>query len=130
MLRSNVLEAPPASCSVAQADARFVNSKGSTAKQSAIRRRELDEGDFKFRDTDEDIHTAIERRLTEITAAGASLHAGRSRNDQVALDLRLYCRFAASHLVAAVAEVIDVLASKARTHSGWVMLGYTLLQRW
>jgi argininosuccinate lyase len=92
-------------------------------------KRELDEGDFKFRDSDEDIHTAVERRLTEITPAGAALHAGRSRNDQVALDLRLFSRFAASHLVAAVAEVVDALASKARTHAGWLMPGYTHLQR-
>ena len=92
-------------------------------------KRELDEGEFKFSDSDEDIHTAIERRLTQITPAGAALHAGRSRNDQVALDLRLFCRFAASHLVGAVAEVVDALASKARTHSGWLMPGYTHLQR-
>ena len=92
-------------------------------------KRELDEGTFKFRETDEDIHTAIERRLTEITPAGASLHAGRSRNDQVALDLRLFCRFAASHLVQSVAGVADVLAAKARAHSAWVMPGYTHLQR-
>jgi argininosuccinate lyase len=92
-------------------------------------RRELDEGEFDFRDTDEDIHTAVERRLTELTPAGASLHSGRSRNDQVALDLRLYCRFAAAQLVSAVADVVESLASKARGHSGWVMPGYTHLQR-
>jgi argininosuccinate lyase len=92
-------------------------------------RRELDEGVFKFRETDEDIHTAIERRLTEITPAGASLHAGRSRNDQVALDLRLYCRAAASGAAAAVADLVDALASKARAHAGWAMPGYTHLQR-
>ncbi|GAC1645571.1 MAG: argininosuccinate lyase [Candidatus Dormibacteraceae bacterium] len=92
-------------------------------------KRELDEGKFKFRQTDEDIHTAIERRLTEITPAGAALHAGRSRNDQVALDLRLFSRFAASHLVRAVAGVVDELATKARSHAGWVMPGYTHLQR-
>ena len=92
-------------------------------------KRELDEGTFKFHETDEDIHTAIERRLTEITPAGASLHAGRSRNDQVALDLRLFSRFAASHLVTAVAGVVDALAIKARAHAAWVMPGYTHLQR-
>ena len=91
--------------------------------------RELDSGEFKFRVTDEDIHTAIERRLTEITAAGAALHAGRSRNDQVALDLRLYCRVAASQLVVAIADVVEALAAKAREHAGWVMPGYTHLQR-
>ncbi len=102
-----------------------------TSIERGLRRvkHELDGGEFKFHDSDEDIHTAIERRLTEITPAGAALHAGRSRNDQVALDLRLYCRFGASHLVAAVADVVDALAAKARTHSGWLMPGYTHLQR-
>jgi argininosuccinate lyase len=102
-----------------------------TSIERGLRRikRELDSGEFKFRETDEDIHTAVERRLTEITPAGAALHAGRSRNDQVALDLRLYCRVAASQLVSAVADTVDALASKARNHAGWVMPGYTHLQR-
>jgi argininosuccinate lyase len=102
-----------------------------TSIERGLRRikRELDRGEFEFRETDEDIHTAIERRLTEITAAGAALHAGRSRNDQVALDLRLYCRAAASQLVSAVADAVEGLASKARAHASWVMPGYTHLQR-
>ena len=107
----------------------------SKARLAAIERglrkieRELDAGTFEFRDTDEDIHTAVERRLTELTPAGAHLHAGRSRNDQVVLDLRLYCRFAASQLVLAVAAAADALASKAREHASWLMPGYTHLQR-
>jgi argininosuccinate lyase len=102
-----------------------------TSIERGLRRvkRELDASKLAFLDTDEDIHTAVERRLTEITPAGAALHAGRSRNDQVALDLRLYCRAAASELVAAVAEVVDALAGQAHTHAGWVMPGYTHLQR-
>jgi argininosuccinate lyase len=92
-------------------------------------RRELDEGEFRFRESDEDIHTAIERRLTEITPAGASLHAGRSRNDQVALDLRLYCRAAAADAVGATAGLIAALANQARTCARRVMPGYTHLQR-
>jgi argininosuccinate lyase len=72
---------------------------------------------------------AIERRLTEITSAGARLHAGRSRNDQVALDLRLYSRAAAAELVKALATVVDSLAGKARDHADWPMPGYTHLQR-
>jgi argininosuccinate lyase len=102
-----------------------------TAIERGLRRvkRELDSGEFDFKETDEDIHTAIERRLTELTPAGAALHAGRSRNDQVALDLRLYCRAAASVLVSSIAEAVDALAAKARAHSGWVMPGYTHLQR-
>jgi argininosuccinate lyase len=102
-----------------------------TSIQRGLRRvkRELDSGEFKFRATDEDIHTAVERRLTELTPAGAALHAGRSRNDQVALDLRLYCRTAASELVSSLAGMVDVLAAQARAHAGWLMPGYTHLQR-
>jgi argininosuccinate lyase len=90
---------------------------------------ELAGGSFSFVPSDEDIHTAVERRLTELTPAGAVLHTGRSRNDQIALDLRLYCRVAASELVSAVAGLVDALSSKARMHSGWLMPGYTHLQR-
>jgi argininosuccinate lyase len=102
-----------------------------TAIERGLRRvkRELDSGEFKFRATDEDIHTAIERRLTELTPAGAVLHTGRSRNDQIALDVRLYCRVAASELVAAVAGLAEALSIKARAHSAWLMPGYTHLQR-
>ena len=92
-------------------------------------RRELDNGDFKFEPSDEDIHTAIERRLTEITPAGAALHAGRSRNDQVALDLRLYCRDAAQEAIARLADLIEALAVQAGAHAAWPMPGYTHLQR-
>jgi len=119
------------------AHARGLDAAGliSKAKLASIERglrrvkRELDGGEFKFRETDEDIHTAVERRLTELTPAGAALHAGRSRNDQVALDLRLYCRAAASELVSTVAGTVEALAVKARTHAGWLMPGYTHLQR-
>ena len=102
-----------------------------TAIERALRRvkRELEASKLTFLDTDEDIHTAVERRVTEITSAGAALHTGRSRNDQVVLDLRLYCRAAASELVAAVAAVVDALGAHANAHSGWAMPGYTHLQR-
>src|SRR4029078_13297317 len=79
--------------------------------------------------TDEDIHTAIERRLTEITPAGAVVHTGRSRNDQVALDLRLYCREASREALARIGELIDALAVQAGAHADWPMPGYTHLQR-
>ena len=92
-------------------------------------KRELDDGSFEFLDSDEDIHTAIERRLTEITPAGAALHAGRSRNDQVALDLRLYCRAASAVAVSAIANVVDRLSAQAAGHASWPMPGYTHLQR-
>ena len=111
--------------------ARLLSKSQLLAIERGLRRikRELDSGDFKFAPSDEDIHTAVERRLTEITPAGARLHAGRSRNDQVALDLRLYCRDAASEAIAGVAALVDGLSRQAVAHADWVMPGYTHLQR-
>src|SRR5207253_2576565 len=91
--------------------------------------RELDGDKFDFKLEDEDIHTAIERRLIEITPAGAALHAGRSRNDQVALDLRLFCRDAAVEATVGLANLVDALADQAEAHADWLMPGYTHLQR-
>ena len=91
---------------------------------------ELAEGRFAFRESDEDIHTAVERRLTELTPdGGARLHAGRSRNDQVALDLRLYARAEAARLAGLTAELVAVLSRRGLTHAGIPMPGYTHLQR-
>ncbi len=96
-------------------------------------RQVLDEimgGRFEFKDDDEDIHTAVERRLTELEPdAGPRLHTGRSRNDQVALDLRLYCRAACGRLAGELAGLIGALAVQARAHHRWPMPGYTHLQR-
>ncbi len=91
---------------------------------------ELEAGTFAFRESDEDIHTAVERRLTELfPAGGARLHAGRSRNDQVALDLRLWCRDACGRLAVLAAGVVDALAERALAHAEVPMPGYTHLQR-
>ncbi len=91
---------------------------------------ELESGRFRFRATDEDIHTAVERRLSELDPeAGARLHTGRSRNDQVALDLRLFCRLAASRLARRAAEAADALAGRAAELADVPMPGYTHLQR-
>jgi argininosuccinate lyase len=113
------------------AAARLISRAQLTAIERGLKRiqRELDDGDFEFRPTDEDIHTAIERRLTELTPAGATLQTGRSRNDQVALDLRLYCRDAANEAIALLADLIEVLADQAARHATWLMPGYTHLQR-
>jgi argininosuccinate lyase len=93
-------------------------------------REELASGSFAFRESDEDVHTAVERRLTEVDPdGGARLHTGRSRNDQVALDLRLYCRDASGRLAAAVAGLVGALAAKATAHADLPMPGYTHLQR-
>ncbi len=92
--------------------------------------KEIEGGEFVFADSDEDIHTAVERRLAEIDPDGAGrLHAGRSRNDQVALDLRLYCRAAASAIAEELAGLVRALAKAAGKHSALAMPGYTHLQR-
>ncbi len=91
---------------------------------------ELDAGRFQFKPGDEDIHTAVERRLTELKpAAGGRLHTGRSRNDQVALDLRLYCRAAAAAITEGLAALVEALAEQAARHARLPMPGYTHLQR-
>ncbi len=91
---------------------------------------ELDEERFPFVPEDEDIHMAIERRLTGIIGPlGGKLHTGRSRNDQVTLDLRLYLRDRLGMLGLAVGEFERVLVTLAREHIHVIMPGYTHLQR-
>ncbi len=93
-------------------------------------RRELDAGRFRFLPSDEDIHMAIERRLTELVGpVGGKLHTGRSRNDQVALDLRLWLRAEGHAVDAALARVQRALAALARRHRDALLPGYTHLQR-
>lgn len=92
--------------------------------------REIRAGDFEWRIEDEDVHMAIERVLTErIGPAGARLHTGRSRNDQVATDTRLYAKRLASDLASRVIEIRRVLAGLATDQMGVVMPGYTHLQK-
>src|SRR5262249_14434257 len=91
---------------------------------------ELGEGTFMFAPTDEDIHTAVERRVTELAgAAGAKLHTGRSRNDQVALDLRLYLRREGRDQVRRITELQRVLLQRAEESNEIALPGYTHLQR-
>ncbi|MEW6568912.1 MAG: argininosuccinate lyase [Chloroflexota bacterium] len=85
---------------------------------------------FAYRDEDEDIHSAIERRLTELIGPLAGkLHTGRSRNDQVATDLRLWLMDYLPALDAALAELQAVLLRRAEVELGLLMPGYTHLQR-
>lgn len=93
-------------------------------------RREIETNRFVFAPTDEDIHMAIERRLTELIGpVGGKLHTGRSRNDQVALDLRLYLRDALRTLVESARRFQQALLTQARQHLDVAMPGYTHLQR-
>ena len=91
---------------------------------------ELDRGRFKFKSQDEDIHMAIERRLTELIGPlGGKLHTGRSRNDQVALDIRLYLRDQLDRLTTQCADLQRVLLAQAKNNLTIAMPGYTHLQR-
>ena len=92
--------------------------------------RELDDDSFRFDPDDEDIHMAIERRLTEIVGpVGGKLHTGRSRNDQVATDTALYVRERCDVAIALVRELMERLLELAECHAEWPMPGYTHLQR-
>jgi argininosuccinate lyase len=92
--------------------------------------RELDEGAFLFAPGDEDIHMAVERRLTEIVGpVGGRLHTARSRNDQVATDMAMFTRAHALRAVEALQALQSVLVLLAERHLDWPMPGYTHLQR-
>ena len=91
---------------------------------------ELADGSFAFLPSDEDIHTAVERRVTELAGpAGAKLHTGRSRNDQVATDLRLYAKRAVTDVAGRVGALQDVLLARAVEVGDAYLPGYTHLQR-
>jgi argininosuccinate lyase len=91
---------------------------------------ELERERFTFLPQDEDIHMAIERRLTELIGPlGGKLHTGRSRNDQVALDVRLYLRDRLTELIGRLAEFQRALVEQAKQTSDVPMPGYTHLQR-
>ncbi len=92
--------------------------------------RELADGSFPFTDADEDIHMAIERRVTEIAGpVGGKLHTARSRNDQVATDMAMFVRAHAHETGAAITRLALTLVELAEAHIDWPMPGYTHLQR-
>ena len=91
---------------------------------------ELAAGAFAFEDDDEDIHMAIERRVTALAGpVGGKLHTARSRNDQVATDVALFTRDAAGHAARAVDALAQALLDAAEAHLDWALPGYTHLQR-
>ena len=91
---------------------------------------ELDAGKFVWDLTDEDVHTAVERRLREVAGDVAlKLHTGRSRNDQVALDMHLFVRDAAGEIRAAVLAAMLALLEVAERERTLILPGYTHLQR-
>ncbi len=91
---------------------------------------ELEAGTFAFAPGDEDIHTAVERRLTErIGPLGGKLHTGRSRNDQVATDFRLWCRAAIDRVIVSTRQLQAALVQRADEHAETLLPGYTHFQR-
>jgi len=92
--------------------------------------REFETGSFVARETDEDVHTAVERRLTELIGDPARrLHTGRSRNDQVATDLLLWLRRACDGLLEGMRDLAGALLDVAEANRPVVLPAYTHLQR-
>ncbi len=115
----------------ALANASVLTAEEATPIQQGLEqiRDEFEAGTFAFRETDEDIHTAVERRLTEIIGpVGGKLHTGRSRNDQVATDIRLWLREACDGVGRLVSAMQEALVEQAEAHTGTIMPGYTHVQ--
>ena len=91
--------------------------------------REMEAGDFRIEDDVEDIHSQVELMLTRrIGDTGKKIHSGRSRNDQVLVDLRIYLRREIYQIVNRVKALFDTLQGLAEQHKGVLMPGYTHLQ--
>ena len=91
---------------------------------------EIEDGSLEVDMGSEDVHTFVESVLTErIGDAGRKLHTARSRNDQVALDVRLYMRDALGELIGEIKALVNALADKAEEQKATIMPGYTHLQR-
>lgn len=122
--------------SIAQAaalqDADIINKTEERAIVRGLReiKKEIETGEFRFKTSLEDIHMNIESALTEkIGAPGAKLHTARSRNDQVALDTRLYCRAETKAIFNRITAMQNALITLSVKHPEAVVPGYTHLQR-
>ena len=91
--------------------------------------QEIESGSFDFQVNDEDIHTAVERRVTELKPAGAKMHTGRSRNDQVATDLRLWTRSAIDEVLDLIERLQRTLLAHAEQAGDAYLPGYNHLQQ-
>jgi argininosuccinate lyase len=122
--------------SIAQSKALLAASIINAEEQTAIERglieikQEIDAGQFTWKQSLEDVHMNIEAELTKrIGPAGAKLHTARSRNDQVALDVRLYCRAEIDAIIALLRAMQRSLIECAERNETAIMPGYTHLQR-
>jgi len=110
---------------------KIVPRKEAQSIEKALRaiKEEFDTGKFRALPGDEDVHMAVERRLIEMVGPiGGKLHTARSRNDQVALDLRLYLRDAIADIRARLTALRDALVALGAAHVDVIMPGYTHLQ--
>ena len=115
----------------ALAKARIITDSELSALLDGLRavHQEFEQGEFAPQTSDEDIHTAVERRLGELVGEVAGkLHTGRSRNDQVATDMRLYVRGQIEHLEIALAGLQRSVLEKSREHIDLIVPGYTHMQ--
>ena len=115
----------------ALADARVITQAEAESIIGGLQQvmREFDTNAFEFADGDEDIHTAVERRLTEIVGdVGGKLHTGRSRNDQVATDFRLWSMRAADNLASELRQLQSTLIAVAEENCETVLPGFTHMQ--
>lgn len=105
------------------------------AERDAIHRgldqlaREVASGKFRWKEELEDVHMNLEQALTARVPAAAKLHTARSRNDQVATDMRLYLKAACAEVDAALVALLGVLLRQAKRHADVLIPGYTHLQR-
>ena len=90
---------------------------------------EFANGSFDLLPADEDIHTAVERRATELAAAAAKMHTGRSRNDQIGTDIRLYLKQVLADIAAQVVAMQEVLHNRAVAAGDAYLPGFTHFQR-
>ncbi|TGL37492.1 argininosuccinate lyase [Leptospira perdikensis] len=92
-------------------------------------KKEIDSGKFEFKIENEDIHMSVESRLTELLGdLGKKLHTGRSRNDQVSQDVRLYIKSEVETILVLLADLLVAWIGKAETHTKTIIPGYTHLQ--
>jgi argininosuccinate lyase len=119
------------------AHARMLAKQGIIAKDEAEKieqgleliDREIEQGKFEFKPEQEDIHMAVEARLFELIGdVAGKLHTGRSRNDQVALDFRLFTKEAISETLSSIRTLQKTLLKMAEANKTVIMPGYTHMQ--
>ncbi|MBU1181502.1 MAG: argininosuccinate lyase [Proteobacteria bacterium] len=93
-------------------------------------KKDIESGRFKYNDSLEDIHMHIEARLAaDIGKVALKLHTARSRNDQIALDIRMYMREETREIIDGLIDLREILLALAGNHTGTIMAGYTHLQK-